>query len=1785
MKVIPQNIIYESDSTLICLADDPDKGRVALKVLKEDYPPPSRILHFENEYEQTAGLDIPGVRKIFRKDKAGGKLALVMEYVPGIPIREYFLKNLPDIEIFLRLAIRICTALDSLHRQNLLHKDINGNNIIYDAESGDLHLIDFELAAPYNYQGQNARLPEKLEGTLGYIAPEQTGKMNRPVDQRTDLYSLGVTLYELLTGRLPFEAKNPMELVHAHMATRPVAPSALRTDVPEVISAILLKLLEKNAFERYQSASGLKTDLERALSEILANGTASDFPLAQTDSFASFALPDRLFGREKEVRQLLDICRDVFNPEESKKGNGSALVLVSGYTGVGKTALVREIHQPVSERYGYLVEGQFDQLKADIPYHAWIEAFSEFVNILLTENISQLEAWKSRILDAVGDNGRLITDVLPDLELITGKQSATVDLDGVEAQNRFNQLLFKFIEAISHPEHPLVIFLDNIQWADAASLELLRLLLTRHHSSRFVIIGAYRDHEMETNGLLASTLADLERAGVSTLKVHLENLPPSAVRQLIAASLSTDPEMVRSLAETVYSKTLGNPFFVRQILQNIYSEGLLKPMEASPTGGTSAPGWTWDQEKVEQMNITDNVASYMADKLRKLPESSLNLLKLAASIGNRFEVSVLLEVSGLALEDIKRELVPAVKEGLILLSEGNYRFSHDRIRKAAYSLISQEEAKEKHLSIGRAFLKTIPPDKREERIFEIVNQWNSGISLIQKRREKIQLAELNLVAGQKASAASAYKAAYKHLQTGVQLVEPYGWQNLYKMNLALFNEAAEAAFLVGDYEESSRLVQVIISQTVTVLDRVPAYQLLIKSLTAQNKLAEALEQGRAILRLLGVRLPSRPTWLHVFVDFLYTRILRSRYKVESLADLPEMMDPNALAIHNIFASMGSSSFFLSPLQYPISLFKQIRLALTYGNGPAAADVYIGYAVFLLQFTGKAQLAERFGKLAMEIINKQGAEDKKSFVFFGYYGTISHLLHPARDGLNLLREVLHGGARTGNPEGKAFAAIGYIGITFFSGIALPVLKKEIPGLIAELSPLRNPALLTYLRMSNQLVLNLEGESETPTILSGTAFNEDDMLSIYIKPEDIIIIFVFHYFKFLLSFLFGDTAEAYIQTKKAEGYLEALGPGMHTTTFIYYDSLIRIAAFREGLITDKAKTRRHLKENRKKLKYWAKDAPMNYRHRYFLVEAEWASIRGEPQQARELYDLAIEDARANEYIQDEALACELAGRFNSRQNRLRLASYYIQNATYAYRQWGALAKATQLEDDFPQFFARSRRNTTGTTDISTSDPGTGANRIDLEALLNANLALAGEIVLTNLLEKMMRIVIGIAGAEKGSLVLFDRGKWILRAQGDTDSGIRFSQDVCTEENGMLPLSVINFAARKKQVVVLDDARNDRQHGKDPYIRREEVRSALCLPILNKGKLAAVIYLENNLSEGVFTPDRLEVLNILSSQIATSLENALLYENLEEKVKERTTQVVKQNREIQEKNKALSSALDQLKSAQSQLVESEKMASLGQLTAGVAHEINNPINFVSGNIEPLKRDVQDLMEILALYDRITAERSLQAEFGAVEAFKSEVDYEYLVEEIHNLLDGIEEGASRTTRIVKGLRNFSRLDEEEFKMADVNEGIESTLLVLGNGMRKNEIELKLELGEMPLIQCLPGKLNQVFMNVITNAIHATGLRPNREIPAEIRIRTERLSGEPESIRISIADNGPGIPEKIRNRIFEPFFTTKDVGEGTGLGLAISYGIIENHNGRIEAFNQDGKGAVFHIYLPVSQP
>ncbi len=1438
-------------------------GSVLTVLPATQHPTPAILDRLANEYGLKEELDRAWAVRPLELIRDGGRTILVLEDPGGEPLQRSLGEPL-EIGHFLRLAIDITVALGKLHGQGLLHRDIKPANFMVNCADGQARLTGFGIASRVPRERPVPGPPETIAGTLAYMAPEQTGRMNRSIDSRSDLYALGVTFYQMLTGSLPFAADDPMEWVHCHIARKPAPPSERSKNIPVPVSEIVMKLLAKTAEERYQSAGGVESDLRYCLGERECKGSIASFALGERDGPDRLLLPEKLYGRAREIQTLLS-CFD-----RIAKDGATELVLVSGYSGIGKSSVVNELHKVLVESRGLFASGKFDQYKRDIPYSTLAQAFQSLIRPLLAKRDPELAGWREAFCEALGPNGRLIVDLAPELKLIIGDQPSVAELPPHDARRRFQLVFRRFLGVFARPEHPLVLFLDDLQWLDSATLDLLEDLFTQPDVQHLMLIGAYRDNEVDSAHPLIRKLEAIRKADAVVHEIILAPLAREELGRLIGDALHCEPERVTALTGLIHDKTAGNPFFANQLISVLVEEGLL-------TFDYGEGRWSWDLSRIHGKSYTDNVVDLMVGKVSRLPVETQRALQLLACMGNSAECTLLEMVSKQPNEEMHDQLLAAVRSGLVFRTEQSYTFVHDRIQEAAYSLIPEEARAETHLRIGRLLATCIAAEEREEAIFEIVNQLNRGAALITAQDEREQLAELNLVAGKRAKASTAYAAAQTYITAGCALLPEDCWEHCYALTFSLEFHLAECEFLIGALATAENRLAMLSSRAGRLVEESAVTCLRVSLYTALDRSDRAVEVCLDYLRQAGIQWSAHPTNDEIRQE--YERIWQQigGRPIEDLADLPPMTDPECRATLDVLAAVLTPALFTDENLLCLVVSRMANLSLEHGNsdGSCLAYVWVGSLIAGLRFSDY-QAAFRFGRLGYDLVEQRGLKRFQARTYMNFGNVVLPWTRHVRAGRDPLRRAFEAANQSGDLNFAAYCCNHLITNLFAAGDPLDEVQGEAERGLAFAQKIRFGLVIDVNTSQLGLIRTLRGLTPTFGSFDEEGFDES-LFERHLANNAALALAEDRYWirKLQARFFAGAYASAIAASENAERLLWTSRAVFERAEYHFYAALARAAVCNAASAAERAMHLEALAIHFRLLQEWADNCPENFANRAALVAAEIARLEGRELDAEHLYEAAIRSARENGFIHNEALAYELAARFYAARGFKQIADLYLRNARYGYLRWGALGKVRQLDEAYRDLIQED------SLPSPTNTIGTPVEHLDLATVIKVSQAVSGEIVLENLIDTLMRTAMAQAGAERALLIVTRGQEPRIEAEATTNGAtvtVRLVDEAVTER--VLPESVLHYVLRTREIVMLDDAAARSPFGVDSYIRQRQARSILCLPLLNQANLVGVLYLENSLSPRVFAPARVPVLKLLASQAAIALENAHLYREVAER-----------------------------------------------------------------------------------------------------------------------------------------------------------------------------------------------------------------------------------------------------------------------------------------------------------------
>ena len=1824
----PLDVLWKDGDRTFCRTwREGEEGRRELVAVlpTAEHPPPGYVERLTHEYGLREYLQNDWAVRPLELVRERGRTVLLLEAPGGLPLDRVIGQTMEPGR-FLRLAIAISMAVERMHERGLVHRDIKPVNLLVGPGADEVRLTGFGIASRLPRERQSPEPPELIAGTLAYMAPEQTGRMNRSIDSRSDLYSLGVTLYQALTGKLPFSAVDPMEWVHCHIAKNPEAPQARSEDIPRQLSSIIMKLLAKTPDERYQTVLGLERDLRRCLADWETQGTIEDFPLGERDTADRLMIPEHLYGRENEVDRLLTALQDVLTTGTPR------IVLVSGHPGIGKSSLVNELHQVLVPPRGLFTSGKFDQLKQDVPYSTLAEAFRSLVRRLLGKPETELQVWRDELRQALAPNGAFVVELIPELKFIIGEQPALVEVPPSAAKARNQLALRRLVGVFARPEHPLALFLDDMQWLDAATLDLLEDLLGQPEVRHLLVVGAYRDNEVDVAHPLLRKLSAIRELGANVEEIALLPLKHEDLAQLIADALHCERRRALPLAQLVHEKTAGNPFFANQFIAALVERGLI-------AFDASAARWTWELGAIQARGYTENVVELVVGKLSRLPLATQKALKELACLGNAAETSTLAIAHETTEAEVDSDLWEALRLELIVRSTHSYRFTHDRVQEAAYSLIPEALRPETHLRIGRLLSTRIQGGARDEAVFSAVGQLNRGGTLISEPEERDAVAELNLSAGKRAKAAAAYASALTYFVAGANLPGEDVWARRHDLIFELQFQRAECEFLTGDVVSAEQRALALSERARDTAQRALVACLLADVYVALQRLDKSVATGLECLRHAGLDIPPEPSeeQARAAYDQLWSK-LHGR-SIEELTELPLMTEPLARAKLDVLAKISRCALTqMDKNLLCLILCAAVELSLEYGHCESSSYAYEYFALVAGWQFGDFEAGFRFGRLGHELVERKGLRQFEALVCLTFAIVLPWARH-AEGCRDLIQKAFDCANKTGDVVSAVSSGLLLVSNLLMTGNPLVEAEKEAE---VGLAFCRRTAFVDFIDAANTqiaFIRNLRGLTRQFGSLDHDGFDEPRLQSYFASQLHVPVFECWYWIRRLQArFLAGDITAALDASTRAQALL-ASSPGMlEAAEYELYSALTHAAACDTAPAGDRP---RHLEAailHHRQLDRWARHCPDNFECGAALVAAEIARVEQRDPSAMQLYEQAVRAARDSGFVHSEALATELAARFYAIRGFERIARTYLRDARAGYVQWGALGKARQLDERYPQFFAEAPRSDATRTVL------TRGEQLDLATVIKVLQAVSGETELEQLITFLMRLALEHAGAQRGLLILPHGAGYRIEAEaGIAGEAVTVALSRAEVSAADMPESALNYVLRTREIVVLADATVQSPFPDDEYLRRHRVRSLLCMPLLKQTRPIGVIYLENNLTSGVFTPARMALLELLASEAAISLENSQLYGQLRERearlrrlveanvvgiviaaldgriidANDAFLRIVGYDREdvaaglprwqdltpsewhatdeqrvalVQAKGVAepyekeffkkdgtrvpvlLGSALfedeqnegvafvvdlTERKQAEAaareserrynemrmQLAHANRVATVGQFSASIAHEINQPLAGI-------------------LLNASTGLRMLAADPPNVQGARE-------------TLGRSARDANRASDVIRRLRALYGKTTPTTERLDINEAIREVLVLSNAELQDHGVALELRLADdLASIEGDRVQLQQVLLNLVRNAVDA--MSSSEGLTRRLRISTETADS---SALVAVEDSGPGVSPTDLAHIFESFYSTKS--GGLGVGLSICHGIIEAHGGKLWVTGAVPHGAIFRFTLP----
>lgn len=1862
---------YKGPHTLVYQAiREQDEQPVFLKVFRGDTGSARIASQYKHEYEILSSIDSDEVIKVYdlHRDQLG--YTLVLEDCKGQSLTEILRNDILDLKEKLEVAIKIVDGLSIIHRGGIVHKDINPSNIVYNRVSGEVKIIDFGIASMLSKEYAEAKPTQILEGTLPYLAPEQTGRMNRCIDYRTDFYSLGITLYQLFTNSLPFEAKDNLQLIHCHLAVQPVTPMARVPSLPKAISDIVLKLISKAAEDRYQGCWGIKVDLEKCLGLVLNGNSDFEFTIAEEDIPERFQIPQKLYGRKQEINQILEIFSKV---SEGQKH----LLFVSGYSGVGKTSLIKEVYIPLTRERGYFVSGKYDQYNNSTPYSAFMQAFSQLIQQYICQDEDSIWIIKENLLSALGENAQMIVDLIPSLKLLIGEVEPVTENSGGDLKNRFILTFKNLIRVFACGDYPLVIFLDDLQWADIASLELLTILGEDEALKSLLVIGAYRDNEVSLSHPFHSTLLKLKSEQTQLHEIKLAPLTVPNIMQLLEDSLGQNDEDNENLAKLVFEKTEGNPFFVGELLQSLNDQGHL-------FFDTKVGGWRWDLNAIKDCQLSTNVVDHICNRIENLAPQTRELLGYAACLNNIFDMGFLAQAIARDLAEVAQCFIQACKENLLIpikdalqlaeLDETElqktvlrdekiqFKFSHDKIQQAAFSQMDKKERAKFHYKVATIY----KAKNNEEVLFDLVHHFAQCSELL-SIEEKKQCLRLNISAADKAWAAISYQEAYDFISTAQSMLSPNHWQEDLATSLDVYLKKLELMYLLGRFDEMPPYYKLLQSHARDKYDQVRILKIKYFAYSAQQLKIESIESGLEALKLLGVKIPIEPSKGYLLYRLLKLRLKLSRYSIDRLRNLPDLQNEDMRDALNIICLISTNAYWCSKYLLYLMAIEAIEISLAHGNCHQTGFAYSLWGLFMSAMLEDFDKGYEYGKFALELVNRYQGKEHLSIIYVYIHFLVFPWKTSLRDQVPYIYKAHQIGLENGDIEQGLSSYAAYIYARYFIGINLNILIEDCDNCIRMMRELKKETLIGLVLVIRETVENFIESKSSPSILEGEYFKESSHLEELKNMGDLSAVVGIYGYKLMLAYFFQDLEQVENILENHDKYLAGSKASPRIAIYHCYAALARLEVLEKVSPNTKKLYMKKIKLHIKKLKFYADKCASDKIHRYYIVMAEYSNYINQHYEAIQYFEKAISRAGKCQLVQEQALACERAGVYHLSQEFHGTGAAYIWRAKQNYSTWGSRAKVKQIDSRYGALLTdfslsniehktpicathvgpvSEHAATVYHTQSCSKDAERNTIQSDLESI-NLNYAiksaqiLSGEIVKESLLRKVMELVSECAGAKKVKLFLMEEGGLALYASisvgEDAICGLNTSLDQLQD----VPKNLIRMVKTGAQSYLIDDASKDEQFNMDPYFRKNEIRSALGMPIMLADKLVGILYLENADSSGVFTNDKLISLNLIMSQAAISIENSRLYDGLTRSenrfrslFKNATEGICQTNRhgEIVLSNVALANILN---FASDQELVDEKINLLelaarpkeadfihkllaqdkdindhecvlmrrdgrefdALLTIRKIRDSHNEILWYEGVIKDITEKKQSARLTI---DKERAEAAAEAKSNFLANMSHEIRTPMngiigiadLLKETNldaiqkDYLDLIQNSGQTLLAIINDILDFSKIEAGKLDL----ERIEFDLEILLNEVislfsircaEKNLNTFCYFDGKVPSItKGDPTRLKQILMNLVSNALKFT---EQGHILISVSLKSQ---DDQDLILFNIEDTGTGISEKNQKKLFQSYAqaegsTTRKFG-GTGLGLNISKKLTQMMGGSIGVKSELEKGSKFWFTLPV---
>lgn len=1781
---------------------------------------PSRLRHY---FDLRALLDGSWAAVPVALSEHGGLPALVLEDPGGEPLSHFGSRAL-DLETFLEAAVAISQALARLHDAGLVHKDLKPANILVDMRSKRAWLIGLGIASRLPRERQTPLSPEVNAGSFAYMAPEQTGRMNRSIDTRSDLYALGVVFYEMLLGELPFRASDSMEWIHCHVARLPIPPAERMPSIPAVVSDLVMKLLSKAAEDRYQTADGLHADLQRCLFEWRDTSMVRPFELGTRDGHGRLSFQEKLYGRQDEVTRLSNALDEVMSTGASK------LILVSGFSGIGKSSVVNELHRVLVPSRGMFATGKFDQYRRGIPYAPLAEAFQGLVRQLLGKADDELQRWRGELSEALENNGQLIINLVPELEHVIGVQPAVPSLSGPESVTRMNLVVRRFLRVFAPPQRPLILFLDDLQWLDAATLEVFEHLATHPDVQNVLLIGAYRDNEVGLDHPLAQRITSIKSSRSDVVEINLQGIATTDLAPMIGDAIHTDADAVRSLVDVVMRKTGGSPFMTIQFISALVDDGFLFFDRAQSK-------WRWDINAINAKGVSDNVVDLLIDRLRRLPHASLDMVTGLACMGGRVEVGLLTRIHNISESGLEALLSEALRLDLLIRLDDAYVFAHDRVQEAAYAILSQEERGQRHLLIGTRMLEMLDEGERETYIFQLASQFRSA-SRLNSPEARSAAADVFLQASLKARASAAFAEASELSHAGVAQLREGGWLSDYDLMFRLTLQYAECLFLTGEIFETERVIEASLHSAQKRAHKAALYRLRIELYVVLSENEKAVATGIEALQMYDLEFEPHPSFALAEAEFHDTLARLDGKPLETLCYLPPTTDPDLLGMMAIFGEL-----------LPPALFTDFNLVVQLSCRSANINLKHGFSyhqgyVWLALLVGHAfgawKEGYRLGEAAVEVSDRLDALQRARVRHM--FGTVCMWTQPFSSVISRLRSAVKDEIAAGDLYFSCFAYAHIVTLQLQNGDDLSRALAEAKQFLEFGEVIHFPDGHDMIVSTERTLASLLGLTKSLSSFDDDQFSEKEFESNFNRPRLSTVIYWYWSRKVMLHYLAAEYEQAVSAAAKADPGPYHRVMQVQNLDLHYFAALAIAALLRQGTREDHQSLRDRLMMHHGMIKRWSEEtgAP-TYVDKVALTSAEIARLDGKREEAERLYDEAIRAAEQNGFIHNSAVSHEVAASFYHENGRESIARALIAEALKRYASWGAVAKVRQLE----QIHGISLTS----EDTSWASANMSAHEnLDLATVLEVSRAISGEIVLERMIDRLMRLTMEHAGAARASLLLWRPGGLVLVAEAVAQRDVVVMRAEDEFKDASFAESVLQYVGRTQEIIVLDDALVDDRFNTDSYVRGNKIRSLLAMPLINQAKSLGILYLENNLATRVFTPNRIATLKLIASQAAMALEGTLLYRDLEER-EAKIRRLIDSNiigifmwtidGRILDANEAFlkmfgydrqdlnDGRLNWAEMSPPEGAESDAMAINSVLATGVAPPWEKEYIRKDGTRVPVLVGASSFGDlgsgegvafVLDLTDRKVAEEAARESEQRFLRLQGELAHANriatlgqlsatIAHEVRQPLSGVVASGSaglnwlaktppnvpaavtaiqravseghRAAETIDRIRTLAKKSPPRKEPANLNTIIDETIKLVAPDAARKRVSLSIDAApNLPAVALDRIQIQQVILNLVINAVDA--IWDHGSLDREVTIATRVTSDQ--EVAVTVTDTGPGISTDMRDRLFNAFFSSKQ--DGLGLGLAICQSIIESHGGRLLLKERETNGTAFEFRLQIDQ-